>query len=105
KDAGSFQIPRLLLQPLLENSVIHGIEPMEEDGTVSLNCTSRRHRGEQGVVIIIEDNGIGFDSAKLDEKSNIGILNVKERLHLTFPESLLTIVSSPGKGTLVKIEI
>ncbi len=105
KDAGSFQIPRLLLQPLLENSVIHGIEPMEEDGNVSLNCTSRRHRGEQGVVIIIEDNGIGFDSAKLDEKSNIGILNVKERLHLTFPESLLTIVSSPGKGTVVKIEI
>ncbi len=105
REAGSFQIPRLLLQPLLENSVIHGIEPLEENGFVSLKCISRRHRGEPGVVITIEDNGVGFDSSKLDEKSNIGILNVKERLYLTFPESLLSITSSPGAGTVVRIEI
>ena len=105
EEAGSFQIPRLLLQPLLENSVIHGIEPMEENGIVSLKCMGRRFRGETGVIISIEDNGVGFDSSKLKEQSNVGIMNVEERLKLTFPESVLTFSSKPGKGTVVKIEI
>ncbi len=105
EEAGSFQIPRLLLQPLLENSVIHGIEPMEKNGIVSLKCMGRRFRGETGVIISIEDNGVGFDSSKLKEQSNVGIMNVEERLKLTFPESALTFSSKPGKGTVVKIEI
>jgi len=105
EEAGNFQIPRLLLQPLLENSIIHGIEPLEKNGIVSLTCRSRRHRGETGVVINIKDNGIGFDSSKLQENSNVGIMNVEERLKLTFPESVLTIKGEPGVGTVVKIEI
>ena len=105
EDAGNFQIPRLLLQPLLENSVIHGIEPMENNGFVSLKCSSRRYHGEPGVIIHIEDNGIGFDSSELSERSNIGILNVEKRLKLTFPESVFIIKSKPGEGTVVKIEI
>jgi len=103
--ARNFQIPRLLLQPLLENSVIHGIEPMEKNGFVSLKCVSRRTKGEQGVFIMIEDNGIGFDVSEVDNNSNIGLLNVKERLFLTFPESDFSIASTPGEGTKVKIEI
>ncbi len=105
EDSGHFQIPRLLLQPLLENSVIHGIEAMEKDGLVSLKCIGRRYRGEPGIIINIEDNGVGFDSSKLDEQSNVGIMNVEERLKLTFPESVLTITSKPGEGTVVTIEI
>ncbi len=105
EESGNFQIPRLLLQPLLENSIIHGIEPLEKNGTVSLKCKARRFRGEAGLIISIEDNGVGFDSSELKERSNIGIMNVEERLKLTFPESVLTITSKPGEGTVVKIEI
>lgn len=105
EEAGNFQIPRLLLQPLLENSVIHGIEPLEKNGIVSLKCTSRRYRGEPGVIININDNGVGFDSSELNEHSNIGIMNVEERLKLTFPEAVLAITGNPGEGTTVKIEI
>lgn len=105
ENSGNFQIPRLLLQPLLENSVIHGIEPLEKDGLVSLNCTGRRHRGEPGLLITIEDNGVGFDSTKLDEQVNVGIMNVEERLKLTYPKSQLSITSKQGEGTVVKIEI
>ena len=57
------------------------------------------------MIISIEDNGVGFDSSELKERSNIGIMNVEERLKLTFPESVLTITSKPGEGTVVKIEI
>jgi sensor histidine kinase YesM len=105
EEAGNFQIPRLLLQPLLENSVIHGIEPLEKNGIVNLTCIGRRYRGEPGVIIHITDNGVGFDSSELKERSNVGIMNVEERLKLTFPESVLTITSKPGEGTVVKIEI
>ena len=105
EESGNFQIPRLLLQPLLENSVIHGIEPLEKNGLVSLKCRGRRYRGEPGVIITIEDNGVGFDSGQLDEHSNVGIMNVEERLKLIFPESVLLITSKPGEGTVVKIEI
>lgn len=101
----NFQIPRLLLQPLVENSIIHGIEPLEEGGMLELSTDSTRIRGEKGIDIVIKDNGAGFDSENMDRKMNVGLLNVQQRLKISYPESIFSIKSKPGEGAEVKIEI
>ncbi len=103
--ARHFQIPRLLFQPLVENSIIHGIEPLEEGGLLEITASSTRIRGEKGLNLTIRDNGIGFDSENMDRKMNIGLLNVQQRLKIAYPESIFNIASRPGEGTVVKIEI
>ncbi|MDA3810396.1 MAG: histidine kinase [Spirochaetaceae bacterium] len=100
-----FQIPRLLFQPLVENSVIHGIEPLERGGHLEINCKSTRIHGEQGIKVTIVDNGKGFNSENMDRKMNIGLLNVQQRLKIAFPESTFFIESQKNEGTTVRIEI
>ncbi|MBN2659563.1 MAG: histidine kinase [Spirochaetales bacterium] len=99
------QIPRLLLQPLVENSVLHGIEPLEKNGMLELSCEGIRFHGENSSSITIRDNGIGFDSAEMDKKSNIGLINVQQRLKIAFPESVFQMESAIGEGTVVRISL
>jgi len=103
--ARHFQIPRLLLQPLIENSIIHGIEPLENSGELFVKCESTRIRGEKGITVQIHDNGIGFDSENMDRKMNVGLLNVQQRLKIAYPESIFSIESKLGEGTTVRIDI
>lgn len=103
--ARNFQIPRLLLQPLVENSVIHGIEPLEEGGNLTISCKSTRIKGEKGISLTIEDNGVGFDSDNMNRKMNVGLLNVQQRLKIVYPESIFSIESKINDGTVIRIEI
>jgi two-component system, sensor histidine kinase YesM len=102
-------IPKLLLQPLAENAVIHGFK----------NCISESKltiRGElQGDTVLIHviDNGEGFDPAQAREESDkeirfssIGIENISERIRLFFGEEYgLEIESTPGEGTRVVLRL
>ena len=101
----NMQIPRLLLQPLVENSVTHGIEPLEEGGKIVITAAESRRFGEKGADITISDNGSGFDPSDIEKKSNIGLINVRQRLQIAFPNSSFGIESSPGKGTRVELKI
>ncbi len=101
----NFQIPRLLLQPLVENSVIHGIEPLEEGGKITVKVSETRRMGEKGADIIISDNGRGFEISELDKKSNVGLMNVRQRIQIAFPDSSFKIDSRPGEGTSVELKI
>ena len=74
----SLCMPKLLLQPLVENAVIHGIEPSETPCT--LNITVEKH-GEK-IYIIIEDSGVGFTKEQLHSPSSIGLKNVENRMNL-----------------------
>lgn len=103
--ARNIRIPRLLLQPLTENSVIHGIEPLERPGYLEVICTATRIRGEEGADIFIRDNGAGFDSENMDNKMNTGLLNVSQRLKIAFPHSVFEITSRPGEGAEVRISL
>ncbi|MDC7240307.1 MAG: histidine kinase [Spirochaetales bacterium] len=94
-------IPRLLLQPLVENSIIHGLEPLEEGGELTLSA--RRH--SDSAVITISDTGVGFDCSAAADSRSIGMKNVSERLMMTNPGSEIQINSTPGKGTVVKLTI
>ena len=109
-DVESFLIPRLTLQPLVENAIIHGILASDKSGY--LWAIARRVGNT--VEIEIKDNGIGMDKEKLalfkslcsgeSGTNNIGIQNVIKRLRLQYDTDIPIIVDSIEKcGTSVKL--
>ncbi|PZE20562.1 sensor histidine kinase [Paenibacillus xerothermodurans] len=61
-EAADFPIPKLLVQPLVENAIIHGVEPDDKANLVTVHATTRRVGEQSFVVIEISDNGLGFDA-------------------------------------------
>ena len=99
-------VPSILLQPLIENSIKHGLEPRINGGTVTLR--SRLH-GDR-VTIEVADDGVGMGnkpaSALKRAGAGIGMKNVQERLEVLYGnQARFEVVSNPGRGTLVSIEI
>jgi two-component system LytT family sensor kinase len=99
-------VPSILLQPLIENSIKHGLEPRIDGGTVTLR--SRLH-GDR-VIIEVADDGVGMGnrpaSALKRSGAGIGMKNVQERLEVLYGnQARFEVVSNPGRGTLVSIEI
>ncbi|MBV6713894.1 sensor histidine kinase [Paenibacillus chitinolyticus] len=103
-------IPKLLLQPIIENALFHGIEPSKVPGVI--NVFGSIHQDSLKIEII--DNGVGMNEEELarvfnetaspssSRFSGIGVRNVHERLKLNFgPSYGLTIHSQPGFGTSV----
>ena len=107
-EATGFEIPAMTLQPLVENAIKHGIcKRKHSEGSIEI----RSSETPEAYVIIVEDDGIGFDETKLTTgmsgKANnrhIGIPNTKKRLELMCAGSL-RIHSTPGKGTVCEISI
>jgi len=96
-----FLLPPLTLQPLVENAVRHGVCAKEEGGTVYIYS----RRVPEGIEIIIEDDGAGFDtSVPIDEKKHVGVTNVRQRLQYMANGELI-IESEPGKGTTATIKL
>jgi two-component system, LytTR family, sensor kinase len=99
-------VPSILLQPLIENSIKHGLEPRISGGTVTLRS---RLEGDR-VFIEVVDDGVGMGnrpaSALRRTGAGIGMKNVQERLEVLYgPQAHFNVVSNPGRGTLVSIEI
>jgi two-component system LytT family sensor kinase len=99
-------VPSILLQPLIENSIKHGLEPRLHGGTVTVR--SRLDRGR--LLIEVADDGVGMGGRPASmlrrAGSGIGMRNVQERLEVLYGErARFEVVSSPGRGTLVSIEI
>lgn len=103
--AESFRIPKLILQPLVENAVIHGIEPLGGPGQLKVSAEHIQKNGAAGVGIHVVDNGVGFSVADHPEDGHIGLRNVRERLLIAFPHAFLKVESEPGKGTRITMEI
>jgi len=107
-------IPPMTLQPLVENAIIHGLEPKVDGGQIIIRAWQME---SNDVLIEISDNGIGMNQEKLTyirERINlkylyeqeIGITSVQRRLQLFFgPGYGLSLDSSPGHGTTVQILI
>ena len=106
------QILKLLIQPLVENAIYHGIKNMEGLGFIRING----EREDDTVVIRISDNGIGMPPAQLQalaagqieprQGSGVGVRNVQERIRLSFGEQYgLEFESTPGAGTSVTMRI
>ena len=111
-DILTVRIIRLILQPLIENSIYHGIKYKETPGHIAI-----RAYAEKGQLILeIRDDGIGMDEEalkhiferhKVNYQSNgVGVYNVQQRIQLYYgPEYGIRYQSSPGKGTLARIQL
>jgi two-component system LytT family sensor kinase len=97
-------VPSMILQPLVENSIKHGLARKVGPGSITIR--SWREHGR--AVIEIEDDGMGFLLERLEEpmSSGIGLANVRERLRVIYGATYqLTLNSQPGEGTRARIEI
>ena len=106
------QILKLLIQPLVENAIYHGIKNMEGLGRIRI--IGRREN--ETIVIRIDDNGVGMQAAQLEalaagqiepsQSSGVGVRNVQDRIRLYFGDEYgVRFESTPGTGTIATIRI
>lgn len=100
------EVPVLILQPLVENSIVHGIREKEERGKILVKAEIKA----EGIVISVEDNGEGINKERVNQilnggvnGSSIGVINVKERMELYYHESRFEIESKEGMGTVIRM--
>ena len=112
-----FQMPKMLLQPLIENAINHGLESRLGDGLITLYVGKTDKHAE----ILVQDNGVGMDAETLQKirtslnsdqlastpqgkKGGLALINVDHRLKLYFgPDYGLSISSAEGIGTEIRI--
>ncbi len=116
KELYNFTIPKLLLQPLVENALVHGIRGKRGKGTITV---TGRLEGDN-IVFCVTDDGVGMDEEKLynlrkasvdgsTQSANVaafGVGNVNERIHIYYGENYgLFFKSQPGVGTMARVVI
>ncbi|HWF46051.1 MAG TPA: histidine kinase [Bryobacteraceae bacterium] len=97
-------VPSMVLQPIIENSIRHGLANKVEGGMIRLRTWVEDGR----LRILVEDDGLGIEESKLATlfEQGIGVSNVNERLRVLFgPDYRMTVDSLPGHGTHTLIEI
>ena len=114
----SCRIICVMLQPVVENAIFHGIAPKDGPGTICITAeTTACNEAEQVLRIVVSDDGIGMDAKTLSQilsedyvhrggVHKIGVGNVKARIREVYGDPYtLEITSTPGQGTQVTIEI
>jgi two-component system LytT family sensor kinase len=103
-------VPSMLLQPLIENSIKHGLEPRISGGTVTLRS---RVRGQR-LLLEVEDDGVGVSperplnsaSGLVRPGTGIGMKNVRERMEVLYgADAVMEMESRPGRGTRITLEM
>ena len=97
-------VPSMILQPLVENSIKHGLARKIGGGRITITTTLR----DRQMVIEVHDDGLGMSEERLEQAfgGGIGLSNVNERLRTIYGEGCqLKLRSSPGQGTWASVEI
>jgi len=98
-DLGGFELPPMLLQPIVENSIQHGLEPRIEGGEVAV----RARREGSSVVIDITDTGVGFAAVT---RGGVGLTNLRDRLKLLYGErASLGVRENAPHGAIVTVSL
>jgi two-component system sensor histidine kinase YesM len=114
-ELSKYKILKLIVQPIVENALKHGIEQKSKNGIIRINA----YESEDKLIIEISDNGAGMDSAKLEQiqheisttetlksEGSIGIKNVNDRMVLYYGKEFgLKINSVKDEGTQVKLHL
>ena len=96
-----FHIPALTVQPIVENAVKHGLMKLPRGGTIHVVA----YETDAAYCVSVVDDGVGFDTGTLlDDRSHVGLRNIRERLKVMV-NGTLDIESTPGVGTRVLITI
>ncbi|WP_241781662.1 sensor histidine kinase [Paenibacillus sp. DMB5] len=98
-------VPKLSLQPLVENAIVHGITALPGSGLIGIFISREGHR----LIVEIRDNGVGMEQAAVNrqprKRPGIGLSNIRDRLRLLFrEEGTLEVLSSPA-GVIVRFTI
>ena len=114
-------VPRLILQPIVENAFRHGLEPMVGPGRVQISAVLCRSGAGVALRIAVADTGVGIDEDRLravsraletaeshdgnpSYGSGVGLQNVHRRIRLSYGEPYgVSLVSDKGKGTTVTV--
>ena len=96
------RLPTMLLQPIVENAIVHGLEPKVDGGTVTISAEQR------GAVLEIEvrDTGLGLQEASPRRGGGVGLATTRERLQVLYGERAgLELLPSPPQGTLARLTL
>ena len=107
-----YKVAKLILQPLVENAIYHGIKYKEGKGRVLIEGFIK----DEELILKVTDDGIGMTEEQLEHifekretdmrRNSVGVLNVHERIRLYHGKEYgLSFESSPGVGTMVKIHL
>jgi len=112
EDISSLKILKLILQPIVENSIIHGLKSKTNFGEINIRALIN----DDKLLVTVKDNGVGISKDKINrilytdydmerqKYSSIGLINIHERLRIKYGKKYgLTIESEEGKGTIVSI--
>ena len=109
--AKTIQVPAMILQPLVENAIVHGLDRKAQGGQVRVHAGLVRGCLE----LCVSDNGVGMDKNTLkrlfdsqaeerhDTRNGIGLVNVHRRLEMLYGENPMEIESVPGEGTRIRL--
>ena len=111
-DTLDIAVPSMLLQPLIENSIKHGLEPRISGGTVTIRSRMTEHRL---LLVEVEDDGVGMETGRemapagsglVRSGSGVGMRNVRERMEVLYGGAAsVEMVSRPGRGTRVTLRM
>ncbi len=98
-------VPPLIIQPLVENAVMHGLKDVREGGLIEIHVVEKQDFFE----VLVQDNGQGMPEetvaiALVEKQGHVGLHSVYQRLALLYQrDDVMTIQSEPGKGTLIRL--
>lgn len=113
-NVGEVQIPKLILQPLIENAIDHGLDISDKEDHILWISVRQELAAEDGgdeIIFEVRDNGIGMDEEKVESlltysSNGYGLRNVYERIKVLYGDrGDVKILSEPGSGTTVRIII
>jgi len=106
------KIPPMLIQPLIENAIIHGMKNIVDNGIINVNF----FKNDGDVVVTVYDNGIGIDLKKIkcieddnlesinnEKRNSIGLKNIKKRMEMIYNKNNLLKIEKLEKGTLITL--
>ncbi|HEX8494985.1 MAG TPA: histidine kinase [Pyrinomonadaceae bacterium] len=95
-------VPNLILQPLVENSIQHGLAPLEQGGRIEIRAQRQNGR----LALQVRDSGLGLASREIQKNGGVGLANTQARLkNLYGADHRFEIETLPGEGIVVSIEI
>jgi len=108
KDLEKIRVPSLILQPLVENAIKHGISKMARGGKVEISARLENSGGDVALILSVKDTGAGIDPGDLParRRERVGLNNIEQRLLSYYgAKAGLKIESEPGMGTTARITL